>query len=98
MITIFFDAFFYTWVYNRTQSVLLCMLLHGSFNAAIGLLPASLDVLQRGTYMALLVVQCVTLLLAVAVLVVATRGSLGYAHGALSKRRLRKEIHDVRAS
>jgi uncharacterized protein len=40
--------FFYTWVYNRTQSVLLCMLLHGSFNAAIGLLPASFEVLQGG--------------------------------------------------
>jgi uncharacterized protein len=98
MITIFFYAFFYTWVYNRTQSVLLCMLLHGSFNAAIGLLPASFEILQRGTYMTLLVVQVVTLLLAVAVLVVATRGRLGFAHGALSKRRLRKEIHDVRAS
>ena len=38
MLTIFLYAFFYTWVYNRTRSVLLCMLLHGSFNAAIGLL------------------------------------------------------------
>ena len=79
MITIFFYAFFYTWVYNRTRSVLLCMLLHGSFNAAIGLLPASLEVLQRGTYVALLAVQGVTLLLAVAILVVATGGKLGYA-------------------
>jgi uncharacterized protein len=71
--------FFYTWVYNRTQSVLLCMLLHGSFNAAIGLLPASFEVLQGGTYVALLVVQVATLLLAVAVLAVATGGRLGYA-------------------
>jgi membrane protease YdiL (CAAX protease family) len=79
MLTIFFYAFFYTWVYNRTQSVLMCMLLHGSFNAAIGLLPASFEVLQRGTYVALLVVQVVTLLLAVAALAVATGGRLGYA-------------------
>jgi uncharacterized protein len=79
LLTIFFYAFFYTWVYNRTQSVLMCMLLHGSFNAAIGLLPASLEVLQRGTYVALLAVQGVTLLLAVAILVVATGGKLGYA-------------------
>jgi len=78
MVTIFFYAFFYTLVYNRTHSVLLCILLHGSFNAAIGLLPASLEVLQRGTYVALLAVQGVTLLLAVAVLVVATGGKLGY--------------------
>jgi uncharacterized protein len=81
MFTIFFYAFFYTWVYNRTQSVLLCMLLHGSFNAAIGLLPASLEILQRGTYVALLIVQGVTLLLAVAVLIVATGRRLGYAAG-----------------
>jgi len=78
MLTIFFYAFFYTWVYNATRSVLLCMLLHGSFNAAIGLLPASFEVLQRGTYMALLVVQNVTLLGAVAILIVASRGLLAY--------------------
>ena len=81
MLTIFFYAFFYTWVYNRTQSVLLCMLLHGSFNAAIGLLPASLEILQRGTYVALLIIQGVTLLIAVAVLIVGTGGRLGYAAG-----------------
>ena len=27
-------AFFYTWLYNRTRSVLLCILLHASFTAA----------------------------------------------------------------
>jgi len=78
MLTIFFYAFFYTWVYNATRSVLLCMLLHGSFNAAIGLLPASFEALQRGTYVALLVVQNVSLLAAVAILIVATRGLLAY--------------------
>jgi uncharacterized protein len=104
MVTIFFYAFFYTWVYNRTQSVLLCMLLHGSFNAAIGLLPASLEVLQRGTYVALLIVQGVSLLLAVAVLVVTTHGRLGYtaASGQITTGRevrgVRKEAHHGRAS
>lgn len=78
MLTIFFYAFFYTWVYNATRSVLLCMLLHGSFNAAIGLLPASFEVLQRGTYVALLVVQNVTLLAAVVILIAVTRGMLAY--------------------
>ena len=78
MFTIFFYAFIYTWVYNATRSVLLCMLLHGSFNATIGLLPASFEVLQRGTYVALLVVQNVTLLAAVAILIVASRGLLAY--------------------
>jgi hypothetical protein len=55
------------------------MLLHGGFNAAIGLLLASLAVLQRGNYVALLVVQAVTLLLAVAILALATGGKLDYA-------------------
>ena len=104
MLTIFFYAFFYTRVYNHTQSVLLCMLLHGSFNAAIGLLPASLEVLQRGTYVALLVVQGVSLLLAVTVLVVATSGRLGYAaaseHATTGRgeRRIRKEVNHARTS
>jgi membrane protease YdiL (CAAX protease family) len=77
MITIALYAFFYTWIYNRTRSVLLCMFLHGSFNAAIGVFPASLEVLQRGVYVSLLAVQCVTLLMAVIALVVATGGRLG---------------------
>jgi hypothetical protein len=54
------------------------MLLHGSFNAAIGLLPTSFEALQRGTYVALLVVQNVILLAAVAIPIVATRGLLAY--------------------
>jgi membrane protease YdiL (CAAX protease family) len=77
MLTIVLYAFFYTWLYNRTRSVLLCMLLHGGFNAAIGLFPASLGMLQREAYVSLLGVQCVTLLIAVVALVVATRGTLG---------------------
>jgi CAAX protease family protein len=72
-------AFFYTWVYNATQSVLLCMLLHGSFNTATGNFPAPLEVLQRGVYVKLLLVQDITLLAVVAVLVVATGGKLSYA-------------------
>jgi hypothetical protein len=36
-------AFFYSWLYNRTQSVLLCIVLHASFTAAqdhlLGLVP-----------------------------------------------------------
>ena len=78
MVTTFFYAFFYTWTYNHTQRVLLCTLLRGSFNAAIELLPAPLEVLQRGTYVALLVVQGVSLLVAVVVLAAATGGRLGY--------------------
>ena len=77
-------AFFYTWIYNATKSVLLVMLLHGSFNTATGVFPAPFEVLQRGVYVTLLVVQDITLLLAVVVLVVATAGKLGY--GAVRQR------------
>ena len=62
----------------RTRSILLCMLLHGSFDTMTGDVPATFEVLHREVYVTLLVVQDVTLLAAVAVLVVATRGRLGF--------------------
>lgn len=48
-------AFYYTWLYNRTGSVLLCVLLHGSFTAAQdGLLltadSLTVDAVILGTY------------------------------------------------
>jgi len=45
------------------------------YNRAV---PANFEVLQREVYVTLLLVQDVTLLAAVAVLVVATRGRLGF--------------------
>jgi hypothetical protein len=39
LIDISLMAFFYTWDFNATQSVLLCVLLHGSFNTAAGFVP-----------------------------------------------------------
>ena len=71
-------AFFYTWVYNRTKSILLCAILHGSFNTATGLVPATLEMLQREVYVTLLVVQDVTLLVAVLIVLAVTGGRLGY--------------------
>ncbi|HJV14876.1 MAG TPA: type II CAAX endopeptidase family protein [Propionibacteriaceae bacterium] len=64
-------AFFYTWLYNRTQSVLLCILLHGSFTAAQDHLllvadSAVVDAVLFGSY-----------LVAAGVLVALTRGRLG---------------------
>jgi uncharacterized protein len=64
-------AFFYTWLYNRTQSVLLCILLHASFTAAQDhlLLTADsriVDIVLLGTY-----------LVVAGVLVAVTRGRLG---------------------
>jgi membrane protease YdiL (CAAX protease family) len=72
-------AFFYTWLYNRTGSVLICLLLHASFTPAQNLLtfaaaPApggaladSIDLVILGVYIA--AALCLTL---------ATRGRLGF--------------------
>ncbi|RYU11663.1 CPBP family intramembrane metalloprotease [Nocardioides iriomotensis] len=64
-------AFFYTWLFNRTGSVLMCVLLHGSFTAAqdgLLLTPDSMtvDAVILGTY-----------LLAAGAVLVLTRGRLG---------------------
>jgi CAAX protease family protein len=64
-------AFFYSWLYNRTQSVLLCILLHAGFTAAQDhlLLTADsriVDVVLLGTY-----------LVGAGVLVLVTCGRLG---------------------
>jgi membrane protease YdiL (CAAX protease family) len=64
-------AFFYSWLYNRTQSVLLCILLHGSFTAAQDHLLLSadsqiVDAVLLGTY-----------LVGAGVLIAVTRGRLG---------------------
>lgn len=61
---------FYTWLFNRTQSVLLCILLHGSFTAAQEHLLLStdsrmVDAVLLGTY-----------LVVAGALIVATRGRL----------------------
>jgi uncharacterized protein len=79
LIGILLMAFFYTWIYNATQSVLLVMILHGSFNTATGAFPAPFEALQREVYVTLLIVQDIILLLAVVVLVLATAGRLGYS-------------------
>ena len=73
-------AFTYTYLWNRTQSAPLCMLLHASYNTAIGLVilrPA--DELVGGTYVAISLALTGTLWLVAAALVVATRGRLGVA-------------------
>jgi uncharacterized protein len=63
-------AFFYTWLYNRTGSVVLCVLLHGSFTPAFGLVLApdslAVDAAIFGTLVA-----------AAALLTVVTRRRLG---------------------
>ncbi len=64
-------AFFYSWLYNRTQSVLLCILLHASFTAAQDHLLLSadsriVDFVLLGTYV-----------VGAGVLIAITRGRLG---------------------
>jgi membrane protease YdiL (CAAX protease family) len=72
-------AFIYTWVYNRTGgSILLAALLHGAINGSsglvTGLLPGFNDALNVPLYGA----DAIAFSIAAVVLVVATRGSLGY--------------------
>jgi membrane protease YdiL (CAAX protease family) len=64
-------AFFYTWLYNKTKSVLLCILLHASFTPAQDHLlltgdSAVVDVVLLGTYVA-----------AAVIVIAASRGRLG---------------------
>jgi membrane protease YdiL (CAAX protease family) len=65
-------AFFYTYLYNKTGSVGLCMLLHGSFTAALDNLTLTSDSLTVDVTIA------ATLLAATLVLIAATRGRLGH--------------------
>lgn len=67
-----FYAFFYTYLYNKTQSVLLCIVLHGSFTAALDNLILTADSLTVD------LVILSTLVAGTLVLIVATRGRLGY--------------------
>lgn len=64
-------AFFYTWLYNRTGSVVLCLLLHASFTPAQDFLTFTSD-----TPVVDIVILGVYLLGALA-FIVATRGRLG---------------------
>ena len=71
-------AFFYTWLYNRTGSVLLCILLHASFTPAqdhLVLLPD--DVVDAAQLGAIDFVIFGTYVAAVLLMVGLTRGRLG---------------------
>ncbi len=73
-------AFFLTWLFNRTHSVVLAMLLHAGFNTANELLvPLSTSAVAGSTYTVLSVTMTLTLVVAAGLLVAATRGRLGFA-------------------
>ncbi|MCQ0987190.1 CPBP family intramembrane glutamic endopeptidase [Jiella marina] len=78
LLSITTHAFWYTWLYNRTGSVLLCILLHGGYNAANArfvLVPE--DSLHGADERQLLLVMTGLLVASVALLLVFTRGRLG---------------------
>lgn len=69
-------AFTYTYLYNRTKSVLLCILLHGSFNTANGLLILRSETVGV-TYAILQISMTLTLWIIVGIIIIYTKGSLG---------------------
>lgn len=80
-------AFYYTWLYNRTGSVLVCLLLHASFTPAQDFLTIAVDPVGSDSGaaslgdMADLVIVGVYLAAALG-LTLATRGRLGYSPAA----------------
>jgi membrane protease YdiL (CAAX protease family) len=78
MASIILYAFWYSWLYNRTRNILLCILLHASFNTSnmlLILVPKS--AVQGATYQTLLWISFSILLVSVIALLVATQGRLG---------------------
>jgi membrane protease YdiL (CAAX protease family) len=65
-------AFYYTWLYNKTRSVLLCILLHASFT------PAQDHLLLTADSPLVDVVLLSTYVLGAGLLIALTRGRLGY--------------------
>jgi hypothetical protein len=74
MIVPFFLAFLYTWLYNRTGSVLLAILLHASFTPA----QDHLLLLPEGVHGAGDVAIGVAYMVGVALVIALTRGRLGF--------------------
>lgn len=74
MIVPFVLAFFYTWLYNRTGSVLLAILLHASFTPA----QDHLLLLPSVTHGAADIAVGIALLVGVLLVVLLTRGRLGF--------------------
>ena len=72
-------AFLLSWIYNRTGSVLLALLLHAGINTANStLVPLPLEALAGDAYPAVLLTVTAAVWVVAVVLVVLTRGRLGY--------------------
>jgi hypothetical protein len=90
-------AFVLTWIYNATGSVLLAILAHTGFNTANStLVPLPLEVVSAGDSTTILVVTTVVLWIVVAVLLVGTRGRLGYDGDSSDVRRAERSRLDTR--
>jgi hypothetical protein len=71
-------AFAYTYLLNRTGSVLLCILMHAGFNTALSSAGLRTEAaLQRWDYILLLGLSAATIWIAVGLLVRLTGGRLG---------------------
>ena len=68
-------AFFYTWLYNKTGSVLLCILLHASST------PAQDHLLLTADSLTVDVTLLTTYVVAAAVVIIASRARLGLPRG-----------------
>jgi len=76
-------AFTYTYVWNRTKSVFLCMLLHAAYNTTLGVVILRPDdELVGSTYVTLSLALTGTLWLVALGLIVATHGRLGLPRAA----------------
>ncbi|MFC7175001.1 CPBP family intramembrane glutamic endopeptidase [Haloplanus litoreus] len=72
-------AFLLTWIYNRTESVLLALLLHAGINTANStLVPLPIEAITGESFMTVLIAVDIAVWLVAIVLIVATRGQLGY--------------------
>lgn len=81
-------AFFYTWVYNKTGSVLLCILLHASFTPAQDHLLLLREGVPAGGHLGTVDwVVFSSYVLAAGLLVLATRGRLGKSVDLVAPRR-----------
>lgn len=77
LVEIFAWAFVFTWLYNHTNSTMLCILLHGGVNAAFGSVLLPVAALEGSVYLLVALIGNIVVAALAVALVVATRGRLG---------------------
>ena len=72
-------AFLLTWIYNGTESVLLALLLHAGINTANStLVPLPIEAITGESFMTVVIAVDIAVWVVAIVLIVGTRGQLGY--------------------